>query len=65
MVAPVCNYLLDVAADPTILSKAGLVKGEYVLGVSSQSINKNFEGLRGLGDGGLQWYEARDCWWEQ
>ncbi len=46
MVAPVCNYLLDVAADPTILSKAGLVKGQDVLGVSSQSINKNFEGLR-------------------
>jgi glycosyltransferase involved in cell wall biosynthesis len=40
-----CDHLLDVAPDPSILERTGLKKGQFVLGVSSQSAIKNFEGL--------------------
>jgi glycosyltransferase involved in cell wall biosynthesis len=46
VIPPGCDYLRNVAPDPTVLSKFGLVKGQYVLGVSSRSVIKNFEGLQ-------------------
>src|SRR5581483_3529992 len=45
VIAPACDHLLAVSPDPSILERSGLEKGRYVLGVSSQSLVKNFEGL--------------------
>jgi glycosyltransferase involved in cell wall biosynthesis len=46
VIPPGCDYLQRVPPDAAILSRFGLVKGRYVLGVSSQSVIKNFEGLQ-------------------
>jgi len=45
VVHPGCDHLLNVARDPGILERSGLEKNKFVLGVSSQSVIKNFEGL--------------------
>jgi glycosyltransferase involved in cell wall biosynthesis len=45
VVPPGCDYILNVQADLSVLARFGLQKGQYILGVSSQSIIKNFAGL--------------------
>lgn len=45
VIPPGCDHLLHVTPEPAILGRSGLVRGQYVLGVSSQSVIKNFEGL--------------------
>ncbi len=45
VIPPACDHLLPIPGDPSILERSGLEKGRYVLGVSSQSLIKNFEGL--------------------
>lgn len=45
IIAPGCDHLLRVSPDAGILAKHNLEKDAYVLGVSSRSVIKNFEGL--------------------
>lgn len=45
VIPPGCDHLLRSAPDPRILERHGLVKDSYILGVSSRSVIKNFEGL--------------------
>jgi glycosyltransferase involved in cell wall biosynthesis len=45
VIPPACDHLLGVSGDSSILERSGLEKGRYVLGVSSQSLVKNFQGL--------------------
>jgi glycosyltransferase involved in cell wall biosynthesis len=45
VIPPGCDHILNVPADPCILERSGLKKGQYILGVSSLSIIKNFESL--------------------
>jgi glycosyltransferase involved in cell wall biosynthesis len=45
VVPPGCDHLLRVSPDAAVLTRNSLKKGEYVLGVSSRSIIKNFDGL--------------------
>lgn len=45
VIPPGCDHLLRVAPDTSILEQNGLEKGSFVLGVSSRSIIKNFDGL--------------------
>jgi glycosyltransferase involved in cell wall biosynthesis len=45
VVSPGCDHLLGVESDRSILARTGLNPGGYILGVSSQSRVKNFEGL--------------------
>jgi glycosyltransferase involved in cell wall biosynthesis len=45
VVPPGCDHLLSTEADASILTRAGLKPGRFILGVSSQSKVKNFEGL--------------------
>ena len=53
-----CDHLDGVAADPTILDRAGLVRDEYVLAVGTPSRAKNLgvllEAMTRLGRGGLK-----------
>jgi glycosyltransferase involved in cell wall biosynthesis len=57
-IPPGCDHLLRVSPDPGILARHNLHKDAYVLGVSSRSVIKNFEGLskafRALGRPGLR-----------
>ena len=45
VVPPGCDHLVNVSPDSAILTKAGLPRHRFVLGVSSQSAVKNFRGL--------------------
>jgi glycosyltransferase involved in cell wall biosynthesis len=45
VISPGCDHLLGVTADSGILERHGLEKNRFVLGVSSQSTVKNFQGL--------------------
>ncbi len=45
VIPPGCDHLTKVPSDPNVLDRAGLSPGKFVLGVSSQSPIKNFEGL--------------------
>lgn len=45
VIPPGCDHLTKVPSDPLILGRAGLSPGKFILGVSSQSPIKNFEGL--------------------
>ena len=45
VVSPGCDHLLRTEADASILARAGLMPGRFILGVSSLSKVKNFEGL--------------------
>lgn len=45
VVAPGCDHLTKVQPAPSILDRAGLSRRKFLLGVSSQSPIKNFEGL--------------------
>lgn len=58
VVPPGCDHLMRVPSDPRILAQHDLKKNEYVLGVSSRSMIKNFDGLskafRKLGRKGLK-----------
>lgn len=58
VISPGCDHLLKVIPDLEVLKRFGLTSGNFVLGVSSRSSVKNFEGLasawRLLGRGGLK-----------
>ena len=45
VIPPGCDHLLKIAPNPDILNRFGLEPGKFILGVSSQSTIKNFEGL--------------------
>jgi glycosyltransferase involved in cell wall biosynthesis len=45
VIPPACDHLLHEPSDSSILKRAGLERDRYILGVSSQSPIKNFEGL--------------------
>ena len=58
VIPPGCDHLTQIPADFKVLDRAGLSPGKFVLGVSSQSPIKNFEGLvkawKHLGRGDLR-----------
>lgn len=45
VIPPGCDHLLKIESDLGILNRSGLESGKFILGVSSQSPNKNFAGL--------------------